>query len=80
MEVKEIKHSPAWGKGYKQGLKDGKQAFKESREEKRQNRKNEIRREVVAELTQKLKDIFGFLTDDDLNARMERHLDNEHTP
>lgn len=73
-KMKPIKHTKQWEAGYWEGIKDGKAAVKQSREEKRLERKDKIRREVIRELRGQFKDIFGFITDNDLEERMDRHL------
>ena len=77
-KAKSIKRTKQWEVGYREGVKDGKLFIKQSREEKRMERKDQLRREIIVELREKFKEIFGFITENDLDYRMQQHLDSNH--
>jgi len=72
-KIKEVRRSKSWNDGYKEGVRDGKQMVKQSREEKRENRIGEIRRQEIEKLRNQFKEIFGFLTSDEVREEIERH-------
>lgn len=60
-------------KSYSDGFRAGKLSVKKTAEQKRADRKSEIEREVRRELTEKLKEIFGFATQSDIREAIEGH-------